>query len=146
MIDTTLETRCKNPSCGKPVHQIPGHRRRQYCNDTCKQTAYRLRKEQPHLGVTIVDDGTQQRIAQLERELAEANKLIERLLGKKQSKQPFKRSLQERLTRLLEQQDWPALDIHYRVKAGQKEGRVFIIGASIDLLSRALGQLEEQQS
>src|SRR5437868_2388067 len=56
MIETANETRCKNPSCGKPVTQIPGHRRREYCNDTCKQTAYRLRKEQPHHGVTIVDD------------------------------------------------------------------------------------------
>src|SRR5205823_13051944 len=56
MIDTANETRCKNPSCGKPVHQIPGHRRREYCNPTCKQTAYRLRKEQSHHGVTIVDD------------------------------------------------------------------------------------------
>src|SRR6266566_4791038 len=27
--------RCKNPNCGKPIPQIPGHRRREYCNDTC---------------------------------------------------------------------------------------------------------------
>src|SRR5205823_2488604 len=116
MIDTTNETRCKNPSCGKPIVQLPGHRTREYCNDTCKQTAYRLRKEQSHHDVTIVDDSVQERIAALEQELAAANEQIERLLGKKQSKQPVKRSLQERLTRLLEQRDWPALNIHYRVK------------------------------
>jgi hypothetical protein len=90
MIDTTNETRCKNPSCGKPVHQISGHRRREYCNDTCKQTAYRIRKEQVHHGVMIVDDRqnirrieqyamdcsiaegkAKERIAQLEQELTQ---------------------------------------------------------------------------
>src|SRR6266568_1639518 len=78
VIDAAQITRCKNPSCGKPVHQIPGHRRREYCNDTCKQTAYRLRKEQVHHGVTIVDDisikhilQAEKRIAELEQELAQ---------------------------------------------------------------------------
>ncbi len=126
---------CKR--CGEPIElKEIGPNKREWCSPACKQAAYRERENKQ----------AQQRIAQLEQELAEKDELIEQLLGKKQSKQPFKRSLQERLTRLLEQQDWPALDIHYRVKAGQKEGRVFIIGASIDLLSRALGQLEEQQS
>src|SRR6266568_323491 len=69
MIASTNETRCKNPSCGKPIVQVPGHRKREYCNDTCKQTAYRLRKEQPHHDVTIVDESTQQRIAELEQAL-----------------------------------------------------------------------------
>src|SRR5947209_17334879 len=72
MIDTAI--RCKNPSCGKPITpQLRGHRPREYCNDTCKQTAYRLRKQHPHHGVTIVDDTSaelEQRIAQLEQENA----------------------------------------------------------------------------
>lgn len=36
---------CQNPICGQPIEVEPGHRPRQYCNDACKQTAYRLRKE-----------------------------------------------------------------------------------------------------
>jgi len=54
MIDTATTTTCKH--CGKPIVHIPGHRRREYCNDTCKQMAYRERKEQPHSIVTNVDD------------------------------------------------------------------------------------------
>lgn len=76
MIDTSNELRCKNPACGNLVTQIRGHRRREYCNDTCKQTAYRLRKEDHH-DVTIVDDSTQQRIAELEQALEQVQ---ERLL------------------------------------------------------------------
>ena len=67
MIDTTTETHCKN--CGKPIIQTSGHRRRDYCNDTCKQTAYRLREEHPHHDVTNVDERSQQRIAELEQEV-----------------------------------------------------------------------------
>jgi hypothetical protein len=137
MIDTTLETRCKNPSCGKPVHQIPGHRRRQYCNDTCKQTAYRLRKEQVHRGVTIVDESTAIKIAQLERDLAEANRLIEKLASKKTTT-PLKKSYQERLQRWGEKLDWPALDIHIRIQPGRKNWRVFMINESNDQLIRAI--------
>ena len=54
MIDTARTTTCKH--CGKPIEHIPGHRRREYCSDTCKQLAYRERKEQPQPVVTIVDD------------------------------------------------------------------------------------------
>ncbi len=138
MIDTTLETRCKNPSCGKPVHQIPGHRRREYCNDTCKQTAYRLRKEQVHHGVTIVDDSIQQHIAQLDQELAAANDLIDKLLSRKKTNNPLKRSYQDRLQRIGEKLDWPALDIHITVKPGRKAWRVFMINESNDQLIRAI--------
>jgi len=137
MIDTANETRCKNPSCGKPVHQIPGHRYREYCNNTCKQTAYRLRKEQVHHGVTIVDDSTAIKIAQLERDLAEANRLIEKLASKK-STHPLKKSYQERLQRLGEKLDWPALDIHITIKPSQKAWRVFMINESNDQLIRAI--------
>ncbi len=41
MIDT--QPRCENPACGLPIVVIPGHRRRQYCNDTCRMAAHRAR-------------------------------------------------------------------------------------------------------
>ncbi len=78
LIDTATQSTniiyCKQ--CGKPITPIPGHRPRQYCNNTCKQTAYRQRKERH--GVTIVDDSGQQqrRIAELEQEV---QRLTERL-------------------------------------------------------------------
>ena len=41
MIDEHL--RCGNPACGNELVLIPGHRRRQYCSDTCKMAAHRAR-------------------------------------------------------------------------------------------------------
>jgi hypothetical protein len=35
--------RCGNPACGNELVIIPGHRRRQYCSDTCKMAAHRAR-------------------------------------------------------------------------------------------------------
>ncbi len=37
------ENYCQNPRCRRPIVTIPGHRRRQYCDDACKQTAHRIR-------------------------------------------------------------------------------------------------------
>src|SRR5579859_1478434 len=41
MIDE--QPRCENPACGNELVLIPGHRRRQYCSDTCKMAAHRAR-------------------------------------------------------------------------------------------------------
>jgi hypothetical protein len=41
MIDE--QPRCENPACGNELVLIPGHRRRQYCRDTCKMAARRAR-------------------------------------------------------------------------------------------------------
>jgi hypothetical protein len=41
-----IETPCQNPLCERTVTQTPGHRKRQYCDDACKQTAYRCRQEE----------------------------------------------------------------------------------------------------
>jgi hypothetical protein len=142
MIDTEQQAICKREGCTNPIEQKAiGPYKREYCSNACKQAVYRA----SHRNVTI-DAEAQQRIAELERDLAEANEFIEKHLAGKKSNSPVKRGLQEKLTRLLEQRGWPALDIHYRVNPGQKEGRVFIIGASIELLSRALNQLEAQRS
>ncbi len=36
-----MDTNCQQ--CGRAIEVIPGHRPRLYCNDECKQTAYRRR-------------------------------------------------------------------------------------------------------
>jgi hypothetical protein len=41
MIDA--QPRCENPACGLPIVVLAGHRRRQYCNDTCRMAAHRAR-------------------------------------------------------------------------------------------------------
>ncbi|GCE06147.1 hypothetical protein [Dictyobacter aurantiacus] len=38
-------SQCQNPICQRSIESVPGHRRRKYCDDACKQTAYRLRLE-----------------------------------------------------------------------------------------------------
>jgi len=41
------EVRCKNPYCKRLIEQAPGgHRKREYCDDVCRQTAHRYRREQ----------------------------------------------------------------------------------------------------
>jgi uncharacterized Zn finger protein (UPF0148 family) len=44
MIDATNEIRCKD--CGRPLVQIPGHRKKAFCNDACRQRHHRAQKEQ----------------------------------------------------------------------------------------------------
>ena len=36
---------CAYEHCQKPIEAVPGHRRKEYCNDVCRQAAHRLRKE-----------------------------------------------------------------------------------------------------
>ncbi len=37
---------CAYEHCQRPIEAVPGgHRRREYCNDTCRQAAHRLRKQ-----------------------------------------------------------------------------------------------------
>ncbi len=44
MINDT--TQCQYELCNRPIQQVPGgHRKRRYCDDNCKQGAYRLRLE-----------------------------------------------------------------------------------------------------
>lgn len=74
MIDTTEQTTCL--ACGAPLIQIAGrgHRKKLYCNDTCRQKAHR-RQAQSKVTPVVTNDDLQQRIAELEQELAEARKL-----------------------------------------------------------------------
>ena len=94
MIDTANEMRCKNAACGKPIVPILGHRHREYCNDTCKQTAYRMRKEQhPHHVVTIVDDS---RTAELEQRIAHLEHEVQRLQERLAIEQRYRTDTQVR--------------------------------------------------
>ncbi len=46
---SSSETRCKNPACKRLIAQNGGgHRKREYCDDTCRQAARRHRVEQAH--------------------------------------------------------------------------------------------------
>ena len=48
MSNVEAEARCK--SCGRPVVQIPGRRKREFCNATCRQR-YHRKHERPHASV-----------------------------------------------------------------------------------------------
>ncbi len=150
MINIQQQTLCK-AGCGTPIQHIPGHRPKLYCSDRCRQRAHRGLP--PTNVVTIVTNdekqALEQRIAQLDQELAAANDLIDKLLSRKKTNNPLKRSYQDRLQRIGEKLDWPALDIHITVKPGRKAWRVFMINESNDQLIRAIIAAEraaEQQS
>ncbi len=36
---------CAYEHCQRPIETVPGHRRKEYCNDNCRQAAHRLRKD-----------------------------------------------------------------------------------------------------
>lgn len=59
------EGRCQNPQCRKSIVVLSGHRRRQYCDDACKQAAHRARLLAEH---QTKEEAARQ--AQLERERA----------------------------------------------------------------------------
>jgi uncharacterized small protein (DUF1192 family) len=145
MIDTALETRCKNPNCERVVHQLPGHRYREYCDNTCKQTAYRLRNKEAHSrNVTIADDSRvvelQQRIAQLEREV----ETLKALRGRRSSVDAKARhNWQDRAMSWGENLGYQSLDFQVRVKAGVKEWRAFVREASDLVLIRLIMAAEK---
>src|SRR6266704_5341667 len=132
MIDTVSQTICL--ACGKPLVQIEGrgHRKKRYCDDRCRQRAHRT-KEQGNVTIDTIGD-LQQRIAQLERELAAAHHLIDEYINRKKTSQPWKKSLQERWSQLGKAADYPALTIPIRVQAGERAHRVFELSASNELL------------
>src|SRR6266702_2761500 len=99
MIETAEETITTCQRCGAPIEQKPGrgHRSRLYCDDRgkCRQRAHRARKQvqaQDTANVTpsVTNGDLQQRIAQLEQELAAAHHLIDEYINKKTS-QPWKK-------------------------------------------------------
>jgi hypothetical protein len=58
------EQRCQNPGCRLRIEVIAGHRRRQYCNDTCRQAAHRAKVEAARV---IVEEAARQERIQQER-------------------------------------------------------------------------------
>jgi|SRR6266567_350663 len=91
MIETAEETITTCQRCGAPIEQKPGrgHRPRLYCDDRgkCRQRAHRARKQvqaQDTANVTpnVTNGDHQQRIAELERDLARYRKIVD--LGDRQ--------------------------------------------------------------
>ncbi len=141
MIDTVSQTTCL--ACGKPLVQVEGrgHRKKLYCDDLCRQRAHRAKGQ----AVTIDTNGDlQQRIAELERELAAAHHLIDEYINRKKTSQPWKKSLQERWSQLGKAADYPALTIPIRVQAGERAHRVFELSASNELLEEGNVTLRRQ--
>ncbi len=153
MIETAEETITTCQRCGAPIEQKPGrgHRSRLYCDDRgkCRQRAHRARKQvqaQDTANVTpnVTNGDLQQRIAQLEQDLAAAHHLIDEYINRKKTSQPWKKSLQERWAQLGKAADHPALTIPIRVPAGERAYRVFGLAASNELLEEGNVTLRRQ--
>src|SRR6266567_2651995 len=144
MIDTAEQTTTNCLACESPIIQIAGrgHRKRLYCDDRCRQRAHRS-KGQGNVTIDTIGD-LQQRIAQLERELAAAHHLIDEYINRKKTSQPWKKSLQERWSQLGKAADYPALTIPIRVQAGERAHRVFELSASNELLEEGNVTLRRQ--
>lgn len=74
MIDTPT---CK--SCGKPVEQAPGRRKREFCNPTCRQRHHRASQKPPQHGQAQTHEleEARQRITELEREVMRLEYLLD---------------------------------------------------------------------
>jgi hypothetical protein len=150
MIDTAEQTTTECLACGSPIIQIAGrgHRKRLYCDDRCRQRAHRAKGQG---NVTIDTNGDlQQRIAELEQRNAELKRLIDRYITtRKETTQPWKKTLQERWVQLGKAADWPALTIQIHVPAGEREHRLFGMNASNELIEEGnitlRRQLEERK-
>ena len=139
MIDTAEEATCL--ACGSPIIQINGrgHRRRLYCDDRCRQKAHRQARKQDPANVTphVTNGDLQQRIAELEQDLAAAHHLIDEYINRKRTPPEWKKQLQERFWQLGKGADWPVLSIYVPLQAGQRSYRIFALNASNELLEWA---------
>src|SRR6266480_2404010 len=110
MINVDEETTCK--ACGSPIIQLTGrgHRKRLYCDDRCRQQAHRQSKAKVTTHDTNGD--LQQRIAELEQDLAAAHHLIDEYINRKRTPPEWKKQLQERFWQLGKGADWPVLSIY----------------------------------
>lgn len=135
MINTAEQTTTECLACGSPIIQLAGrgHRKRLYCDDRCRQRAHRA-KRQGKAAFKAHGD-LQQRIADLERELAQAHHLIDTYIHRKRTPQGWKEQLQRRFLQLGSESGWPALTIPIHVQPGERAYRVFALAASNELLS-----------
>lgn len=73
MIETEQQTICKRPGCSNPIEQKDiGPYKKAYCSNACKQAVYRA----SHHNVTV-DTEAQQRITELEAELARYRGIVD---------------------------------------------------------------------
>ena len=79
MIDTQQITpQCAGPDCEHEVHWIPGHKKRLYCSDACRQRAHRAknRPSASNVIVATIERQAEQRLAQLESKVQELQALL----------------------------------------------------------------------
>lgn len=146
MIETTIAT-CQYSGCGKPIEQIGGrgHRPRLFCDARCRQRHHREEAERERRAIlAAIEAEATNRIEELERELAEAHRLIDEYINKKKATQPWKKQLQERWAQLGKAAGYPALTIPIRVSAGERAYRLFGLAASNELLEEGNVTLRQQ--
>jgi uncharacterized small protein (DUF1192 family) len=136
MIDAEQHTTCK--ACGRSLIQKGGgHRKRSYCDDRCKQIAYRKRKKRPQDSaiVTIDEQEYQARIAALEQEIA----TLEVQLSKRTyTSGKVRARLQRRLMDTGKVGGYPAVTIRITIGQGVDAWRTFARDAREDMLARAI--------
>lgn len=74
MIDTQqITTQCAGLGCERQIVWIPGHKKRLYCSDVCRQRAHRAKEKPPASNVIVatIERQAEQRIAQLKSEVQE---------------------------------------------------------------------------
>lgn len=50
-----MVTKCKHPSCGKILVQIPGKREKEYCNSTCRSGVWhRKNRKSKNVAVALI--------------------------------------------------------------------------------------------
>jgi len=80
MSNGELEARCK--SCGRPVVQIPGRRKREFCNATCRQRHHR-KHERPQASMgagQAMPGASQEQLAALQEENSALRTTMQTLL------------------------------------------------------------------
>lgn len=96
------EARCQNPACGQPIEIVPGHRRRQYYDDACKQAAHRARLEAARLAA---EEAARQ--ARIEQERQALLKRWGNLLPETVDLLLYTHSLAERIVKVIRaEQEW----------------------------------------
>ena len=148
---------CK--ACGRELVQAGGgHRRREYCDENCRQLAFRLRREQQHKDAVAArwarfTPGTQQFLDWLTQKYGEALAgaveivmLHEIAIARESSRQEQERGpgnrdkLQAELAALGERLHWRRLIIgQTMISAGEESWRLYIAQTEDADLSTAIG-------
>jgi hypothetical protein len=138
VIDTKpVTTQCAGPGCEHQVVWIPGHKKRFYCSDVCRQRAHRAKERQPAGNVTVVTidekQDLEQRIAQLERENAKL-----RALRSTRTSQSLRHGYIERVMTWGEKLHFQPLTVSLYVGEGLAAWETFMKEANEKLLIRLI--------